>query len=527
MSHPFLPHATKAAAYDSSLETSSLLTPPLTPFSEQDVPYRPGGSDQASLSMKKKRHYHDENTQEAKRIKPNRTLEVSSESHIGHPKSLPDLTELSRSKSLSLTRLVSLGDEISPKSSQVRKMTPVEHEIVMRSRRWTLPSKSAATRSITPLRSTVKQATLTHKAESPAMITLRRATTNKPVKRTELTFFPEPKFGNQRTGLLSYLVSTLTGNDSHNEHEGSAFLFTEVRNSQSTFMCSDGAHPTLTFPAATVCTEATVEPSLTMPGYITSKPTLRRCSTRYISGGSTYEIIWDENDTSTSSRESSRPSIPKNEITNRRPSLAIIKLEAQLSRKTSRRSSDQPSASSSGVSSRSDEMFLDRGITPEKLDRILPRLLHKSSLRDLPRSRDNGQMKWPPSNVMSGRIQDQELVESECKVSTHSIDFFPPLSSRRPSASRADWDGAGKRRGTTISITPPSPFQMRPGSLVGASSHTRRCSSALMEQLQRRSSTAAKELTGQDGDSSNEERINVSDIEPLLGKSMKRRAFRW
>ncbi|KAK5075899.1 hypothetical protein LTR70_009878 [Exophiala xenobiotica] len=338
---------------DDTSNKSPLLTPPITPLSAEDVPFRAADDDNVSLNMRKGKHTLAKNKKQSRQSRPQRGGHAYS-SEISKLDSFGD-TDLVWSKPMALVHRIS---SVSVSRGSVKTAASPRGGVDgKRVRRWTLPSKSTATRGLTPLRSTVKQATLGSSRESPAMITLRRATTNRSPQRNELTFFPEPKFGNERNGLLSYLVSTFTVT---NLADMAAPLFADGKRSRTNSVGSDGAHPTLTYPAATVCTETTVEPNIAHPGHLAPKPSSRRCSVRYVAGDSSYEVIWDENDSLTTSQGSSRPS-----VTDRRASLAVMKLEAQLARSgpSTRRSSAESADSSSSAKQK-----YAQALTPEKLD---------------------------------------------------------------------------------------------------------------------------------------------------------------
>jgi len=521
MPYSFPPHVdTISPGSGDASPTSALLTPPITPLSIEDIPYRAADNDNISLNMRKGKNPRARLRCKAQQKRPQRVQEHSNE--------IPRLDSFARAV---VFRSNSMGHmrrhssvPVSPGSPNAATPPP-EECIGKRNRRWTLPSKSAPTRGFTPLRSTVKQATLGSSVESPAMITLRRATTNKSPKRNELTFFPEPKFGNERNGLLSYLVSKCTRT---NLVDMAAPLFADGKRSRSSSISSEGAHPTLTYPAATVCTETTVESTLVSSGDFPDKPSARRWSVKYVASNTSYEVIWDENDSS-STQGSSQPS-----VAGRRPSLAVMKLESQLPRRqvTPRRASGQSSGSPSLASPSSAKQIYAQALTPNKLEQIFPRLLHKTGLRNLPTSRTGRKRRNTVCSITVDQPEQQTLVgQAGRKASTFTIDFFPPLSSTtncrtsvvqsplglgsssslfEQRASHSD-KGTSPKSGAATTKSGPD-FS----SMIGSSSHTRRGSYAFIDGGRRRENVA-KKLTKRSGEHIPEEQDRESDTAPLLG----------
>lgn len=528
MSYPFPPAVSVRPTGGGTSIKSTLLTPPITPLSADDVPYRAATDDNVSLNMRKGKRTCAKTKSKEQQKRPQQARASSSE-----VPTLDTMGRIDKVRSHSLG-LIARPDSGSVSPGSVKAGTPPSEDGTgNRSRRWTLSSKSAATRGFTPLKSTVKQATLSDRVESPAMITLRRATTNKSPKRNELTFFPEPKFGNESNGLLSYLVSTFTMS---NLSDMAAPLFADAKSSRNSSVGSGAAHPVSTYPAATVCTETTVESSFINPGYRPVKPSSRRCSARYISGETNYEVIWDDNDSLTSTQDSSGPSVP-----DRRMSMAVVKLESQLARSdtSSRRPSDKSMGSSTRASLSSAKQKYAQALTPDKLEQLFPRLLHKAGMGDLPRSRTGRKRRSTVCSITVDEPEQQTLAgNGGRKASTFTIDFFPPLSnttSRRTSAamSPSRLPGAaspcttrvshsGKDADTTLSASPP---KRRPGlgSMVGSSSHIRRRSSAMHDVAWRRESTT-KQLARSKGERVSKEQARDSDTAPLLGSKGKGRA---
>lgn len=502
MSFQFPAYTSVTPTGDGSSIDSSLLTPPLTPHSEHDVPYRPAKSDKTSLSMRSPRHKN----KKSRATKAHRQRQALADELTDYPAKFV-IDDIRRDRSSTI-----------PYSG--RTLFQPTEDASERSRRWTLPSKSTPTQVFTPLGSTVKQATMRGERESPAMITLRRASTCRKPKRVEMTFFPEPKFDNERSNLLSYIVSTFSRSDAVTTIQRTNGNFS--RNSTSTRSASvgsDGAHPASTFPAATVCTETFVESTLTMPDPEITKLARRRCSTKYVTGDTSFEVIWDENDGSTTTPDSSPPSATPI----RRPSMAAVKLEAQLASisQSSRRPSDQSRKSSRTNSQGSVNMFLEQVMTPKKLSSLFPRLLHESSLRNLPRSRGGSRGDRTNSDLDP---DSQVTIDERRKLSqAPAIDFFPPLPTRRSSKGK----DAARRRSSAqqadvqpcrrMSAAPASPA-WRTGAMVGSSSHSRRRSSGNMFAKTQRAAHGQRKNSTNIYDRVSGKREDNTDMTPLLHK---------
>lgn len=415
---------------------SSFLSAPHTPVDLHDKPFRPLQDDRTSLNMKKKHHRHREPDSASKIAlfkKPQALERSGSDVHMLAGRVSTPVKPLQRSRSVEEVYRHSSGS-ISPTSVKISPKFQTDGVArSARARRWTLPSKSEATRGFTPLRSTVKQAMSQQDTESPAMITLRRATNNPTPRKSEITFFPEPTFSHEKNGLLSYLISTFSRASTLNGI-ATGIIDNRRHSSRSASVDINTPNGTVTLPAATVCTETTVDASLTIPGAMQGSFARRRCSTKYTSGSTVYEIIWDENDSISTGDDSSRQSLGNR----RRSSLAVLTLEAQLSRskQSSRRESQASSRRTHQSSVRSVDMFPEQVLTIGKLDAVFPRLLHKTGLRDLPRSRASRQRRNTVCSITVEEAKPQTVVDGASggnKPSMSGIDFFPPLRSRKDS----------------------------------------------------------------------------------------------
>lgn len=515
MAAPFPQLQQASTPVDASSIKSAFLIPPLTPLDIHDVPYRPPQHGQSSLDMKKKHHDH---------VEAFSVSDLSVNRHHGAPERHDSPKYVSpghdtratkymrHSRPLEETNPHDSGSTPSKSPTAVSKIQESDGDIGSRQRRWKLPSKSEATRGFTPLRSTVKQATLHQDAESPAIIILRRATNNPPPRKSELTFFPEPTFSHERDGLLNYLISTFSRASMCNNRTSNLF-HDGRRSSRSTSVDSAAANGTVTMPAATVCTETAVDANLTMPGMMSDFFAKRRCSTKYTSGSTVYEIIWDENDSVSNADSSSRPSVGNG----RRPSLAVFTLETQLARShgSSRKQSQVSGISARRTSTKSFDMFPEQALTVGKLEAILPRLLHKTGLRDLPKSRAGRQRKSTICSITIDEADPRTLQgcgAEEHRLSVSGIEFFPPLTSRRNSGiADRGWTSDVDFEIADISTSRKKPVHK---SMVGSIDYTRRQSSGYVttamgifrQPFNRVTSSISSENDGYE-----------SDKQPLLG----------
>jgi hypothetical protein len=410
-------------AGNSSFHGHTLLTPPLSPASSEDVPFKPADDDLTSLSMKR-RHYVP-HSRERRRL--NRACASSTELR-GSSITYDDLPTavLPHSKSLShlaadrawLLRMLRSAS-ISRRGS--------DHPNI-RGRRWTLlfksePAKELADKTSAEIRPPVTESAFPD-SPSPAMITLRRASITRPVNRkTSLTFFPPPKFESSTSGLVRAFLRTLTGQ----EHAAPTF---ESRR-QSIFnirsppaLPVDETVPEQSWKASAkpVFTKVSgMAPELLQPTNTTrDNAETRRCSTTYISGGSVYEVIWDEN-ISDSSRGSTSTQ-PTTAPDDRRRSVAMDSLETQLFRAAaqSRRASGDSGASNGKIS------------RAESFSSMLASRFNWSSERlsfSFP-SAGRGKKGSLPIDTVP---EDEQLPHQESRQgSVATVDFFPPLRSRKP-----------------------------------------------------------------------------------------------
>lgn len=339
MSHPS--SLSYVGTGNGSICSHTLLTPPLSPAGSEDLPYKPRDNDDTSLSMIKRHRKHPRNRD---RRRLNRACASSSELHASWDPSDFHSQRLSYSKSLpSFDMSTSL---LMPKPAHSAKDHRVDYRDTDR-RRWTLPSKSQATRGLADKvfveNKPVEVTKSSRDNPSPAMITLRRASTSRSTSRKmSLTFFPPPKFQRTKSGLLTAFLKTLTRDEDESRQDSNTDINNaRTRRTSAVSLKTGQPEAPRKGSAPPVFTKVSgMEPSLLQPPYPTSDPLVRRCSTTFFSSGSVYEVIWDENISSSGSETTP----PATAAGSRRRSMAIDKLETQLCKAAtqSRRQSWEP-----------------------------------------------------------------------------------------------------------------------------------------------------------------------------------------
>ncbi|KPI42784.1 uncharacterized protein AB675_2187 [Cyphellophora attinorum] len=290
------PSMSHVEAGNSSFHGHTLLTPPLSPASSEDVPFKPADDDVTSLSMKR-RHFVP-HSRERRRL--NRACASSTELR-GSSITYDDMPIAVLHHSKSLSHLASTSGVPMLRSVRISRRGSDHPNI--RGRRWTvsskgLPAKELADKTAAEIRPPVPEP-VHQDSPSPAMITLRRASITRQVNRkTSLTFFPPPKFESSTSGLVRAFLRTLTG------QEQAAPTFESRR--QSIFnirappvLPAEEPVPEQSWKASAkpVFTKVSgMAPELLQPtNTFRASAETRRCSTQYVSGGSVYEVIWDEN----------------------------------------------------------------------------------------------------------------------------------------------------------------------------------------------------------------------------------------
>ena len=333
--------ASQTSSTECLLPRGPHLTPPVSDHSLNDVPFTPREDDRISLSMKRKRrHLHSLRPKPLPR---------------GFRRSQQDVTESSRrrrKKGKKSFRTANLQRSISLPLLQPR-FTHGSVELLcntntqQRPRRWTIPSKAASTRGLAPILPLIPREEKgdswgTTLLQSPAMITLRRATTTGNSRRMSLTTFPTPKFSRAGSGFFSSVMSSITGTEAgmSNSPPSLSLQCDGRQRTQQASISSTEAWPSLSTIAPVVCTEIIMmEPSApnSAPGQKINR--LRRCSTRIVTNDNVYEILWDEDSSSSSSQGMTMPIVGRVPSAESRRSSAVDVLQSQLSRASTRRSS--------------------------------------------------------------------------------------------------------------------------------------------------------------------------------------------
>ncbi|ETN46914.1 uncharacterized protein HMPREF1541_01103 [Cyphellophora europaea CBS 101466] len=477
MSYP--PSLSNLGTGNGSIRSHTLLTPPLSPASSEDVPFKPLDTDNTSLSMKRRRGIHPHNYNPDRR-RLNRACASSSELQVsfetddarphrfGHSKSLPSLR---LSESTPILGTISIVGAASADHRDVSK------------RRWTLPTKSQATRGLAEKVSVENRPVGGVPAgkdnASPAMITLRRASISRATTgKMSLTFFPPPKFERSKSGLLAAFLNTITGHGKGAQQNGSKDVDTDDSRRYSTVSVQQDyiGTPRQRSAAPVYTSVSGMEPNLLQPSRSNSNPFVRRCSTKFISSGSVYEVIWDENISSSDSDTT----LPATMAGSRRRSIAVDRLETQFFRAVaqSRRES---------LISQLEEQRQSNAARTSSISNI-----------------SSGRFTWPGHDSPSGaqrtkgyrtRSPTIEVLPEETSMhvgdrSKGSIEFFPPLRSRATTgdsqsivtadtgacaalATNHDDALTGAEQAQSSSVATLS-GHTKPGGLVGVSAHMKR-----------------------------------------------------
>jgi hypothetical protein len=488
------------AANGGSVHSSTLLSPPESPSTVEDIPFKPKDGDSNSLRMKRRhkgRHYDSRLFRRACLSSNDLKKSSARESTSHRPSHSRSLPALSVSNSFLTMKANPHVKPSGPGSPDRRR------------RRWTLPSKAASTQG---LLNTVSVETKTQnnparkENDSPAMITLRRATTAKSSRKMSLTFFPEPKF-QTRSSFLSKFLSTIAWQDDKTSTDFSEIYRQDTRRSSRAGSIDSGkakGQPSSSDSAPTVCTEVSgMEPRLSIPGRDSRESPLRRCSTRFISAGSVYEVIWD--DRGSSSTSDSPPSQPERMADGRRRSVAVEQLETQLFRAVAqyRRESLAVQEQLSMISSSANQTLKPRRPSlGEMLTFQFSRFANEAALQNVPRSKSSSNFKSTSPALRTIATAPGECRGTQPDQAHAAIEFFPPVKSRattdasKHSPARV-LDASASERPSTRSLTPPEPALPRTpsqafglGNLVGASTHIRRRSTAPDAWFSRRRSNA-------------------------------------
>lgn len=321
------------------------LSPPVSDHSLSDVPFTPKDGDQISLGMKKRKNRRHGISQR-----------LFSRNFHGSEQDVEEVPQKRRKKPKRSFRRATLQRSVSlpllqPRFTHGDTQLLYNVEPQHRPRTWTIPSKAASTRGLTPIlplnhRQEEDDASDPSLLQSPAMITLRRATTSHSARRMTLTTFPTPQFGRVGSGFLSSVLSSFTSTEAGTPGSKPNLdtASGEPLRLPSASISSTEAMPSVSTTAPVVCTEL-VMIELQSPNSARGQSInpLRRCSTRIVSDDNVYEILWDEESSSNSSRGLTMPRLGSDSSVASRRSSAVDVLQSQLSRASTRRSSLQVS----------------------------------------------------------------------------------------------------------------------------------------------------------------------------------------
>ncbi|KIY00685.1 uncharacterized protein Z520_03350 [Fonsecaea multimorphosa CBS 102226] len=416
-----------------SLRSQEFLTPPTTPKSAKDIPFKPEKPDDISLSMKRSRsHRHGRHA------------------NAGHKK----IARQRRNRGFGIRRRShSLRKTLSLPSVQPRfDLGTVEllQSPQRRTRRWTVPFKASSTQGLaTPVPVDVNAGTTDPSSarrfnsnRSPAMITLRRATTARSRRHATLTSFPPPRFTRHSSGLLSTFLNSITGHDegvSNDDTEADRTMQVTQKPRATPNVSKQDMRPSTSSTAPPVQTEVVTvgpQPSYSAPNQA-AEP-VRRYSTRYVSDNGVYEIIWDEN-CSLSSSDGELPS-PNGQasLVQNRDLIGAETLERRLSKalSQSRRDSLQEDWRNKPSYVPSSTLSMQSIWTNPKIARLFREPVSGS----LPHSKNFKYVKMAPSSSTDVNVGVDLKRGALTGASTNGVEFFPPLRSR------ANTNGSGESK---------------------------------------------------------------------------------
>lgn len=479
----------KAPSVADSLRAKPLLSPPLSHNSSEDIPFKADNADRISLSMKKsKGHMHGWHHSFPRRA-PTTPIESSFKRRRQDCKD--EHTHISSGPRLRSTRSL---PTMLPRNAGGNRQPA--YKSGQRKRRWSVASKAASTRglaTVIPVAETAnkRRKKRTQAIQSPAMITLRRATTSRPPERMSLTSFPPPKFGRD-TGFLSSFLNSITGHGDYRLEPNPTLQSSGDRSESSpSYSCSKETWPSTSSIAPPMFTELTsVEPHLSLPHQIQAIDRVRRCSTRYISDDGVHEIIWDENSSSASSESLNatpgdrQPELDEHlsdtEILQRRLSEVLVQSRrGSASTEMNRRTSYWP-----GSENISQALLPLINNSPK-----LAKIAREAAFRTLPRSKAWRQAESVTPLAASMNLEQQHLLVSVTEEAADvDVQYFPPLaglpnsrtrcgsaSSDDEAASMAE-DAGSPFSGSPGGLSAETRARDRLGSMVGISRHQKRLS---------------------------------------------------
>jgi len=491
----------------------NLLSPPLSVESLDTPPFKPVDSDQRSLSMKKRRRRRARRHRDGMdRASTGGAEERPTDPHHTRKRltstSVPDLRHDTTSQriqsaagrwlmrqQLHALHVAHRRDSIARSAGSRRRAS-----LPQKPRRWTMPSKAAATRVLSesptpviiptivpgnireesshtivdrlgttrqslPSTSQAENNVLsTNRSETPAMITLRRASkkgTGLVTRKTSLRpnaiiSFPPPKF-NRTTS--TYFSSFFGLNSPRSFPRNNDPVQTRVRQSSwSTGLDSVSSlrKASVTADRVQLSANTIAAPAFTQVEFLPISQShahrqellalsARRCSTTIVSGSSVHEIIWDENVTSSSegstsadvSRQTSKTAKrSESRDAGRRQSVLMEKLEAQLRNNNLRKASvDSQNSSASSTSadgsgrrkSRLHKLMRWNLGTLDEADRSC----QSSSRTDL-EPQFNHDLSSDASGLFATLHDEEQL-----SPTTERVGFFPPLDGMAGNSQRS------------------------------------------------------------------------------------------
>lgn len=255
--------------------------------------------------------------------------------------------------------------------------------------------------------------------DSPAMITLRRATTQRVKPQTSLTFFPEPVFDQHPDGILSAFVAgvkrSVMGVPKAMTHKSRTTNKENVDYSAKTFATI----------APAVKTEIAFVDDVGTSGQVDLSERVRRCSSKYISDDTTLEVIWDESDSSSQSNSTLGSSAGNERQRARKKSSAVECLEMAFAR------CNNPVESASAMSTLSVRRSSQSTAIPSKVRQhgsvLVRKLSHLSTrLSRLPR-REQSQPSLTVRNFAT-EARHCPVEGSVCEAQSGEVEVFPPCS---------------------------------------------------------------------------------------------------
>ncbi|EXJ68926.1 uncharacterized protein A1O5_07858 [Cladophialophora psammophila CBS 110553] len=290
----------------------------------------------------------------------------------------------------------------------------------------------------------------------------------------------------------------------------------------------DDIRPSTSAAAPPVQTEVvTVEPRLSYSGPNQAAESIRRCSTLYVSDSAVYEIIWDEN-CSSSNSEGEDPSPPgQASLFQSRDLVGAETLERRLSKvlSQSRRDSLQEGSRRKISYVPSSELSVQSIWTNPKI----ARLFREPASGSLPRSKSSKSSKMMVTSSTDMDL-DLALADGHKKgAATDGVEIFPPLRSRANTNGRGNFESPSSTGGpdSWSAIEPLKPVARDPleqgsgsdiarsryGVMIGISSHMKRRSVSAegQPQSQRARSIKSRSRRSSEGKASDDETI------PLLG----------